>query len=165
MLWTSGLNAGFTTSIEAWPPQPWFPWPPANYTTINVDVQTSDPTSLLSHYRNLISLRNNHPALRSSSVNNFTADNSAIYANLRLSASEQIITVVNVSSSPVTNCTLSLASSPLPKGKYLVSPLMGEGTFENLKVKKDGKIKKDLLISNIPAYGTIILDLQPKKDK
>jgi len=155
MQWTSGPNAGFTTGT---------PWraPNTNYITINVVAETSDPDSLLSHYRKLIFLRNNHLALRVGSVNNLTASNTAVYAGLRFLTSEAIVAIVNMSSSPAASCALSRTSSPLPKGEYLVSPLMGEGTFEGLSVSDNGAINNYLLAATIPAYGTIILNLQPK---
>ena len=160
MQWSGGPNAGFTTGTP-WP-LPGFPWPPSNYTTVNVAAQTSDPDSLLSYYRRLISLRNNHIALRVGGFNNITTNNNAVYAGLRFHTSEAIVAIVNMSSSPVTDCTLSLTSGPLPQGEYLVSPLMGGGTFTDLAVNDNGEINNYLLTTTIPAYGAIILDLQPK---
>lgn len=155
MQWSSNTNAGFTTGT---------PWraPNANYTTVNVAAETSDASSLLSHYRDLISLRNNYPALRSGSFTNISANNSAICVGLRFLTSEAIVAVVNVGGGAVTNCVLSRSSSPLKKGDYLVSPLMGEGTFADLAVGDNGKISNYLLTATIPAYGTVILALQPK---
>ena len=39
---------------------------------------------------------------------------------------------------------------------------MGEGTFANLLVDDNSAINNYLLPATVPAYGTIILKLQPK---
>lgn len=155
MQWSSGANAGFTAGT---------PWraPNSNYLTVNVSAEASDPGSLFSHYRKLISLRNEHIALRTGSFNNISANNVAVYAGLRFHTSEAMVAIVNTSNSPVTNCTLSRTSSPLAKGTYKVSPLMGEGAFADLTVKDSGEISNYLLTATIPVYGNIILDLRPK---
>ncbi len=56
MQWTAAENAGFTAG---------FPWEPVNadYETVNVEAQAADPDSLLNHYRRLIRLRSEQPAL------------------------------------------------------------------------------------------------------
>jgi alpha-amylase len=155
MQWSSSANAGFTTGT---------PWraPDDDYTAVNVAAQTSDTDSLLSHYRRLIALRNSHNALKAGSVNNFTTSDQSVYAGLRFTTSEAIVAIVNTSSSPITNCTFSLASGPLSKGNYSVSPLMGTGTFADLVVGDNGAIDNYLLTESIPAYGTIILGLEAK---
>ena len=57
MQWSAEHAAGFTTGT-AWGSVN------RNYTEVNVAAQTDDPASLLSYYRTLIHLRNNHAALR-----------------------------------------------------------------------------------------------------
>jgi glycosidase len=155
MQWSNAANAGFTAGT---------PWraPYANYTTVNVSAETGDPNSLLSYYRQLIALRNNHIALRRGSLNTLNTSTAVIYAGLRFYTSEAIVVAVNVSGSPVTNCTLSRTSTPLSKGSYLVSSLMGGGTFETLAVGNSGAINNYVLTATIPAYSSLILKLQPK---
>ncbi|MFN2167931.1 MAG: alpha-amylase family glycosyl hydrolase, partial [Anaerolineae bacterium] len=53
MLWSADANAGFTTG------QPWIRVNPG-FQKANVASQSADPGSLLSHYRRLIHLRNEH---------------------------------------------------------------------------------------------------------
>ena len=76
MQWTADMNAGFTTG------QPWRA-PDTSYSEVNVATQGNDPNSLLSLYRNLISLRNQHSALQTGSLVMLDADNSNLYAHLR----------------------------------------------------------------------------------
>ena len=56
MQWDASLNAGFTTG------EPWLPIDPG-YPIRNVAVAARDPKSMLSFYRRLIDLRQEHPAL------------------------------------------------------------------------------------------------------
>ena len=57
MQWSGDENAGFSGG------QPWRA-PAADYPQVNVAAQENNPNSLLSHYRNLVNLRNAHSALR-----------------------------------------------------------------------------------------------------
>ncbi|XP_076830310.1 amino acid transporter heavy chain SLC3A1 [Brachyhypopomus gauderio] len=53
MQWSSGLNAGFSESVNG----TWLDISP-NFTTVNVQVQQGDPASVLEQYRSLTLLRN-----------------------------------------------------------------------------------------------------------
>jgi alpha-glucosidase len=55
MQWDRSSQAGFTTG------RPWLPLS-ADYRTINVEVERTQPTSLLTFYRRLLSLRRTEPA-------------------------------------------------------------------------------------------------------
>lgn len=57
MQWTPGRNAGFSTADKTWLPIP------ASYKTVNVQVESGHPDSLLNWYRQLINLRATNPAL------------------------------------------------------------------------------------------------------
>jgi alpha-glucosidase len=56
MQWDPSVNAGFSVV------EPWLPVAD-NFTEINVESETDDPTSMLRLYRNLLRLRKAHPAL------------------------------------------------------------------------------------------------------
>ena len=58
MHWTGGANAGFTGAQAS-------PWQNMNpcYTSINVETQLGDPTSVLSFYKKLVVIRKQHPEL------------------------------------------------------------------------------------------------------
>ncbi|MDY7092884.1 MAG: alpha-amylase family glycosyl hydrolase [Acidobacteriota bacterium] len=61
MPWSGEHGAGFTTG------DPWRALA-GGWQTTNVEAQTNDPRSLLSHYRRLIQLRSEHPALGSAKL-------------------------------------------------------------------------------------------------
>jgi len=58
MQWDPGKNAGFSTAAKTWLPIP------ASYKTVNVQVESGQPDSLLNWYKHLIDMRADNPALR-----------------------------------------------------------------------------------------------------
>jgi alpha-glucosidase len=56
MQWNASANAGFTTGV---------PWLPVDddYSVVNVESQSADPTSILTLYHQLLALRRTHAAL------------------------------------------------------------------------------------------------------
>jgi glycosidase len=158
MQWSAEKSAGFSTS------SPWESVGP-DYQTYNVTAETTDPTSLLAHYRTLIQLRNQHAALRVGDVNVVRSDNPGLYTILRLSQGEQdeaVLVLINLSDIPVTNFSLTLQSSKLAAGTYLALPLMGTGPFAELTVTNGGGFTGYRPLAEIPPYATMILQLQLK---
>ena len=89
MQWTGGENAGFTSGT---------PWQAVtiDYTTRNVEMQSSDPASLLSLYRTLIQLRNDHYALRTGDYVQVKSEHSKLFAMLRVAEKESVLVLVNL---------------------------------------------------------------------
>ena len=58
MQWTAGKDAGFSTAATTW-----LPIPPSA-TSLNVEVESKDPQSLLEWHKKLIALRRSNPVLR-----------------------------------------------------------------------------------------------------
>ncbi len=119
MQWTGGANAGFTTGS---------PWESLNedFTKgVNVAAQTDDSASLLSFYRALIRLRNEHPALRTGSALAIPTDNPAVFASLRAANDDMILVLINLGAKPVSDYTLDLKNTPLVPGRFTLRPLMG----------------------------------------
>jgi len=119
MQWDTSESAGFTTGT---------PWEElaSNHQVFNVAVQNDDPDSLLNHYRALIHLRQDHPALRVGDMLLVESDAFQVYSFLRHGAGETILVVVNLSDEPVSDYQLALKSGPLVSvpGATL---LLGEG--------------------------------------
>ncbi len=99
---------GFTTA------EPWQPMA-ADVETSNVAVQTDDPDSILSHYRELIRLRSDQPALRpGGGLVSIEASDRAVYAVLRHDpAGAPLVIISNLSDDPVADVALSLPAGPL----------------------------------------------------
>lgn len=152
MQWTAETNAGFTTGI------PWH-MPAGDYVSKNVSAQSGDISSLLSFYRALIHIRNDHVALRLGDMQLITSSNRSVFASLRISDEESVLVIINMSSSPVSDYALHLEDSPL-SGTYSVHPILGNGSFSPLEMNEGGGFTDYLPISELPAYDRLILQLQ-----
>lgn len=123
MQWNPGPQAGFTTGQ---------PWEPVNrgYDAVNVAAQSADPTSLLSHYRRLIHLRNEQAALRQGGLLAVQSSCRAVYGYLRhapatgTAPAESILVLLNFSSKPQRNCRFSLPESALAAGAHATRDLL-----------------------------------------
>ncbi|MCS7010292.1 MAG: alpha-amylase family glycosyl hydrolase [Anaerolineales bacterium] len=156
MQWSADKHAGFSTR---------FPWrsPGKGWETNNVALQTNDPNSLLSHYRTLIHIRNAHAALRVGQTWTLRADHPALYAILRASREETILVVVNLSGEAVSSYTLRLDESSVAPGIYRAFPILGaEDELAPLTFAEDGGFSDYVPLPELPAYGTLIVQLQPK---
>jgi glycosidase len=153
MQWSAENNAGFTTGS---------PWraPNADYPKVNVATEQNDPNSLLSFYRTLITLRNQHPALRDSSLSILSTQNTGIFAVLRYKGDETLLIVANLTPQAITDYRLSLSSADIPSGNYGLKTVFGSGTFTNLAVTKNG-FQNFKPLPELPAYSEYILQLQP----
>lgn len=152
--WSGDPNAGFTTGT---------PWraPNADYKTRNIAEQSADPNSLLSLYRRLIHIRNDHAALRVGNYYAIDTGNQAVFASLRVSREEAILVLNNLSSKPVSDYTLNLERSPL-SGDYILAPLLDVGPFISPTVQADGGFENYQSLPELPPYGRFILQLQAK---
>jgi glycosidase len=98
MPWDGTELAGFTTGTA----KPWFDFAPGKEKA-NVAAETSDPDSLLSHYRFLIRARHNSEALRKGSLTLLTqpTDTTPVLAFLRQTAGETVLVVHNLGDIPL----------------------------------------------------------------
>ena len=152
MLWSTDKYAGFSTV---------FPWEStnSNYAQYNVATESSDPDSLLSLYRSLLQLRNNHAALRVGDFYSVRSDNFNLLPFLRVSQEETLLVLINLSENPASGFSLSLDVGPL-KGNYRAYPLMGEGKLSGLKVNTNGGFDAYQPLAEIPANGLVIIQLR-----
>ena len=152
--WSEEANAGFTTGT---------PWRAANsdYTTKNIASQSADPGSLLSFYRTLIQLRNNHVALRVGDYYAIDTGNRAVFASLRVSSEEAIVVIINLASKPINDYALTLEESPL-SGEPILAPLLDIGSFDAPTITASGGLESYQPLPELPPYGRYILQLQVK---
>ena len=152
MQWSDGTYGGFSSA------SPWEPLGPG-WKSFNVEEESSDPGSLLSHYRDLIRARNQHAALRVGDVNVVTTYNDALYSLLRVSGEEAVLVLVNLSGETITDYALKVEASSLAEGSYTPLPILGEGEFETLMVTSGGRFALYMPVAGIPPYATLILQL------
>ena len=114
MQWSAEENAGFSGD------RPWRQ-PDAGYIEVNVAAEADDPDFLLSLYRTLLRIRNEHPALRTGSIAFPATGKSSVFASLRVTDSETILVLINLSGEAINNYELDLRDI---SGNTLL-PLMG----------------------------------------
>lgn len=131
-----------------------------DYETRSVALQTEDPDSLLSHYRNLIHLRDNHEALRIGEWSEVKTVNSRVYAALRYTENEIMLVVINLSSQEQTDYALTLEEGPL-SGEPTATLLMGEGEITAPTITESGGFTDYKPLSTLPPHSTIIIQLTP----
>ncbi len=152
MQWSAEENAGFTTVT---------PWraPNADYSTVNVTAENNDPDSMLNHYRALIQLRKEHPALLAGDATLIKTGNSAIFALLRNSGSESILIVVNLGKEAISDYKLSLEENKLTDGSLSPLPLFGATTVQPLEIT-NGIFSDYKPLDEIAPYQTLIIKLK-----
>ena len=99
------VTGGFTSGT---------PWQPLEegFETRTVAGQSDDPDSLLSHYRNLIHLRNAHPALQYGETIIVDSSYRAAWGYLRYTDDETLLVVLNLDDREAEEYTLTIEESP-----------------------------------------------------
>jgi oligo-1,6-glucosidase len=93
MQWDASANAGFSSGT------PWLPVNP-NHTEINAAAQRDDPDSVLAHYKRLIALRHDEPAVALGDFTMLLPEDRQVYAFTRRLESTELLVLCNVSGSP-----------------------------------------------------------------
>ena len=120
MQWDSSDNAGFTAGV---------PWETLNfsYKTFNVADEKMRLDSLLNLYTQLIQLRGRHPALINGDYLPVQS-NTSLYASLRQTGEEKILTLVNLQGKEVDQPQFNASGCNL-EGKYELQPLLGDASL------------------------------------
>jgi alpha-amylase len=150
MQWSGEPAGGFTSGT---------PWQPQNedYQEVNVALQDGNPDSLLTQYRALVYLRNQHPALRTGAYLPFTSTCRQLYPVLRVEEDQAMVLLANLTRRPMEDCTISIEESPL-SGQYVAEALFGEGEFVEITFSEDGSLT-DYQIPDLEPYEQFILIL------
>ncbi len=153
MQWDAERNGGFTANI---------PWrmPYTDYPKKNVAAQSADPDSILSLYRQLIHLRNQHAALRVGEYVEVKTDNPEVYAMLRVSKEEAALIVVNLGKDAVNDYALAVAASNVKPGDYRAMSMLGAEATTNLTINVQGGFSKYQPLPTLPSQSYVVLQLQ-----
>jgi alpha-amylase len=127
----------------------------SNEGSANVAAETDDPDSLLSHYRDLIHLRNDHSALRAGTFTTVESTSDAVYSFIRQDADERLLVVINLSDEAVSDYGLTLASGLSEVEE--VSLLYGEGEVTSPTIGAEGGFADYMPLPEFPAYSTLII--------
>lgn len=154
LAWTSQApKVGFTTGT---------PWrlPANDFSQSNIARQTADPASLLSHYRTLIHLRNDHEALRVGDWMLVEANSGRLYAFLRYTENEVVLVIINLNRNPVMadDYSLELAAGPL-SGPVTATSLLGNSVQGDPEVNEAGGFTGYVPLAEIPPQSVHIIQL------
>ena len=156
MQWSEkGLGAGFTPAV---------PWrsPASDYLTRNIAAQNENPNSLLNHYRALIHLRNEHPALRTGEWMQIESNSEHIYAFFRYTDDETLLIIVNAGRDAVANDEYSLTLTASNQAQNTrVTSLLGLQNPTNPRFNAQGGFDVYIPFSTIPAKSFAILQFIP----
>jgi alpha-amylase len=154
MQWTDEEGAGFTEGI---------PWQAINadYTEVNVEAQAGDSASLLDHYRALIQLRNEHPALQFGETFVAESNSSKLVSYLRSSGDETVLVVINIDDAPVTDYELNLSTGSLT-GTYSATSLLDDSTIDSLQANDRGGFDAYVPLAEVAPYAVIVIQLTPQ---
>jgi glycosidase len=156
MPWSAAAPAaGFSTAT------PWEPLAPG-WETRNVAAQTSDPSSLLSTYRELIRLRASAPALARGTTLPITASDPAVAAWLRADGGHRTAVVANVSEQPVAAPVLELQAGPLcgaPQPRVLFHTDATSATASAPSVSPGGGFTGWTPLPELPPRSLTVIDL------
>jgi hypothetical protein len=73
-----------------------------------------------------------------------------------------ILVLVNLNNILISQYSPTISKSALAAGTYSVLPILGSGTFADLTASATGGFLKYVLLAEVPAYGTLILQLHLK---
>jgi glycosidase len=155
MQWTQENHAGFST-VPPWQ-ELGFDWD-----NDNVAVQSNHPDSLLSHYRTLIHVRNQHAALRVGDLKVITTENDGVYSILRESQDESVLIVINLTGDLIVDYHLSTVKSNFPEGQIQPKNILGDGNYEILEIDSVGGFANYQPLPEILPYSMMILQLDDR---
>jgi glycosidase len=130
----------------------------SNTDQFNVAAETDDPNSLLSHYRRLIHLRYDHPALRAGDIHLVQSPSSAVYSFVRSTAEESLLVIINLSAKTVTDYGLTLKQGPFSAAPT-VKLLFGEGDPVTPVLNAAGGFDAYRPLAELAPYSTTIVRL------
>ncbi len=152
MQWDSTrINGGFS-SVSPWEMLP------TGYRTVNVASQTDDPASLLSHYRRLIHLRDEHAALRTGTIQLVASSDGGVYSFLRYGDDETLLVVVNLSRETVDGYTLSADYTLLGPVTH-ADLLLGDGDASAPSVDESGGFAGYVPLPSLPPQSSFVISL------
>ncbi len=153
MQWSSddGLSVGFTSG------RPWRD-PAEDYEERSVVLQTEDAGSLLFHYRALIHLRNEQPALRVGDWVPVETGSAQVYAYLRIYKEDVLLVLINFSDEAVTDYSLSLEAGPI-LGESSPQTIFGEGDPQPVQNNDSGGLDAYQPFTTLPPQSSFVIRL------
>lgn len=155
MQWDSTpVTAGFTSAAA-----PWQQIGPGAPDGVNVAVQTGDPASLLSFYRDMIALRNANPALLRGSYTTVDCNARQLLTFLRQVDEQTVFVLMNLSDDTVAEPDCEARSSGL-RGALSAGLLYGDALpAAPQALEDDGGFAGYQPLASVPPYSITIATL------
>ncbi|MFP4321383.1 MAG: alpha-amylase family glycosyl hydrolase [Anaerolineales bacterium] len=155
MHWDDSPTAGFTSADEPWAALT------EGVEQANVAAQTNDPDSMLSHYRDLIHLRNAEPALRRGLLAQIEADTSRVYPILRYTEDEILLVLINLSDDPQENVLLTYdgVATALPQD-MTPEVIYGDLDIAAPEINDAGGFTDYMPAATLPPLSTTVIRLR-----
>jgi glycosidase len=152
MQWSAQTNAGFTSAD--------LPWrlPQRDYADYNVADQSTDPDSLLSHYRYLIQARENYPALKNGAMLPLPTANRGVYAFLRYTPDQTLLVVINLTKNPISDYRFCLSDANLTAGSP--AEILHDAQVQSPDINAAGGFDDYRPIDELEAYSTYIIKMK-----
>jgi alpha-amylase len=149
------VTGGFTSGT---------PWQPLdeNFATSTVAAQSDDPDSLLSHYRNLIHLRNAHPALQYGETILVDSSYRATWGYLRYTTDETLFVVHNLDDNVAEEYTFTIEESPFTgftSAELIFSTHEAEVALPELN-EQGGFVDYIPIATPLPPFSLYVIRLQ-----
>ena len=152
MHWSLDHAAGFTEG------KPWEPLQPDSFTA-NVELMTDDPNSLLNHYRYLIHLRSESPALGAGALVPLDAGSERVAAYLRRKGDHVALIIANLGSTPLAGVALSSAAEALRPGRHAPLALMADRAAPPLEIEMDGRMRGYMPLPSLAPLTAYVFDV------
>ncbi len=152
MHWDDSQFAGFTVGDTVWQALQ----DAENVAAANVAAQTGDPASLLSHYRSLIHLRHNSPALRRGQYRAVESSSPALYAFLRHDGNQTLLVLINLDDEAIAEYSLNLAESDLDLSTPAL--IFGDGEIVMPAINQSGGFSGYRPLSALPPQSLFIIE-------
>jgi glycosidase len=154
MHWNRQASMGFTTGL------PWEPLQPDSLSA-NVEVQASDPASLLNLYRSLIRLRRDLPALGSAmELVPLETGGDSVLAYLRRGNGSTALVVANLSDRAIDGPKLSSTAAVLKPGSWVVQARLGRADASSRRISKDGRIRAWQPVITMEPLSAIVIEIR-----
>ena len=150
MQWSASGAAGFS-SVQ--------PWIAPDLSVNNVAAESDDPDSLLAHYRRLVNLRRQHPALRTGALTRLAVNPAGCFASLRVDGEDIVLVWVNLTGRPLNTGAITLAASAIQPGSYRLLPLLGSEMTAEVEVNVRGGFDSPSFEVALGPFSSIILQL------
>ena len=155
--WTAGgPGYGFTTGM---------PWEPVGdgAATASAATEATDPGSIRSTYRDLIRLRDEHPALASSPVIPLDSSVAHVAASVRVRGGDRLLVIQNLAAEPAAGASFRAPAGSLctPRSASVAyPPTMSGTTVVPPTVRSDGGVDA-YVPQTIPGRSTVVISLSP----